>query len=58
MLEVGTRVVRGKDWRWGNQDNGDGNVGTVVEVGRAGSPSSPDKTVVVQWDMVSKLFIE
>ena len=25
-------------------------VGTVVELGRHGSPSTPDRTVVVQWD--------
>lgn len=44
------RVVRGVDWKWGNQDDGEGHVGTVVEVGRQGSTSTPDKTVVVQWD--------
>lgn len=37
-----------------SQDNGEGHVGTVVEVGRPGSTSSPDKTVVVQWDMGSR----
>ncbi|XP_062855241.1 E3 ubiquitin-protein ligase MIB2 isoform X2 [Trichomycterus rosablanca] len=49
-MEVGMRVVRGIDWKWGNQDDGEGHVGTVVEVGRQGSTSTPDKTVVVQWD--------
>lgn len=49
-MEVGMRVVRGVDWKWGNQDDGEGHVGTVVEVGRQGSTSTPDKTVVVQWD--------
>uniref|UniRef100_A0ACB8EF66 E3 ubiquitin-protein ligase mib2 n=1 Tax=Sphaerodactylus townsendi TaxID=933632 RepID=A0ACB8EF66_9SAUR len=49
-MQVGMRVVRGLDWKWGNQDNGEGNVGTVVEIGRQGSPTTPDKTVVVQWD--------
>ncbi|TFK13878.1 protein FAM110D [Platysternon megacephalum] len=44
------RVVRGIDWKWGNQDNGEGNIGTVVEIGRQGSPTTPDRTVVVQWD--------
>lgn len=44
------RVVRGVDWKWGNQDDGEGHLGTVVEVGRQGSTSTPDKTVVVQWD--------
>ncbi|ETE63806.1 E3 ubiquitin-protein ligase MIB2, partial [Ophiophagus hannah] len=49
-MQIGMRVVRGADWRWGNQDSGEGNVGTVVEIGRQGSPATPDKTVVVQWD--------
>ena len=49
-MEVGLRVVRGPDWKWGNQDGGEGHVGTVVEIGKHGSPTSPDKTVVVQWD--------
>uniref|UniRef100_A0A7N4NGK8 E3 ubiquitin-protein ligase MIB2 n=1 Tax=Sarcophilus harrisii TaxID=9305 RepID=A0A7N4NGK8_SARHA len=49
-MQVGMRVVRGIDWKWGNQDNGEGNVGTVVEIGRQGSPTTPDRTVVVQWD--------
>ncbi|KAF4070651.1 hypothetical protein AMELA_G00287890 [Ameiurus melas] len=49
-MEVGMRVVRGVDWKWSNQDDGEGHVGTVVEVGRQGSTSTPDKTVVVQWD--------
>nr|XP_033777263.1 E3 ubiquitin-protein ligase MIB2 isoform X1 [Geotrypetes seraphini]XP_033777264.1 E3 ubiquitin-protein ligase MIB2 isoform X1 [Geotrypetes seraphini]XP_033777265.1 E3 ubiquitin-protein ligase MIB2 isoform X1 [Geotrypetes seraphini]XP_033777267.1 E3 ubiquitin-protein ligase MIB2 isoform X1 [Geotrypetes seraphini]XP_033777268.1 E3 ubiquitin-protein ligase MIB2 isoform X1 [Geotrypetes seraphini]XP_033777269.1 E3 ubiquitin-protein ligase MIB2 isoform X1 [Geotrypetes seraphini] len=49
-MQVGMRVVRGLDWKWGNQDNGEGNIGTVVEIGRQGSPTTPDKTVVVQWD--------
>uniref|UniRef100_A0AAQ4QMQ4 RING-type E3 ubiquitin transferase n=1 Tax=Gasterosteus aculeatus aculeatus TaxID=481459 RepID=A0AAQ4QMQ4_GASAC len=47
---VGMRVVRGLDWKWGNQDDGEGHGGTVVEIGRQGSTTTPDKTVVVQWD--------
>uniref|UniRef100_A0A8C5ER72 E3 ubiquitin-protein ligase MIB2 n=1 Tax=Gouania willdenowi TaxID=441366 RepID=A0A8C5ER72_GOUWI len=50
IMEVGMRVVRGLDWKWGNQDDGEGHVGTVVEIGRQGSTTTPDKTVVVQWD--------
>uniref|UniRef100_A0A7N9AZM3 E3 ubiquitin-protein ligase MIB2 n=1 Tax=Mastacembelus armatus TaxID=205130 RepID=A0A7N9AZM3_9TELE len=50
FMEVGMRVVRGLDWKWGNQDDGEGHVGTVVEIGRQGSTTTPDKTVVVQWD--------
>ncbi|XP_071109275.1 E3 ubiquitin-protein ligase MIB2-like isoform X1 [Haliotis cracherodii] len=49
-MEVGLRVVRGPDWKWGVQDGGDGHTGTVVEIGKPGSTTSPDKTVVVQWD--------
>nr|XP_061803082.1 E3 ubiquitin-protein ligase MIB2-like [Nerophis lumbriciformis] len=49
-MEVGMRVVRGLDWKWGNQDDGEGHVGTVVEIGRQGSTTTPDKTVVIQWD--------
>ncbi|KAL1021098.1 hypothetical protein UPYG_G00008800 [Umbra pygmaea] len=49
-MEVGMRVVRGLDWKWGNQDDGEGHIGTVVEIGRQGSTTTPDKTVVVQWD--------
>ncbi|XP_039732791.1 E3 ubiquitin-protein ligase MIB2 isoform X4 [Pteropus medius] len=49
-VQVGMRVVRGVDWKWGPQDGGEGGVGTVVELGRHGSPSTPDRTVVVQWD--------
>ena len=40
----GLRVVRGVDWKWGNQDGGEGHVGTVVEVG------NPVGAVVVQGD--------
>ncbi|XP_001629545.2 E3 ubiquitin-protein ligase MIB2 isoform X3 [Nematostella vectensis] len=49
-MEAGIRVVRGPDWKWGNQDGGEGSVGTVVVVGHPGSSTSPDKTVIVQWD--------
>ncbi|CAL4158048.1 unnamed protein product [Meganyctiphanes norvegica] len=50
VVEVGLRVIRGPDWRWGEQDGGDCHAGTVVEVGRPGSSTTPDRTVVVQWD--------
>ena len=30
----GLRVVRGPDWTWGDQDGGEGHVGTVVAVER------------------------
>ena len=47
--ELGQRVVRGPDWKWGSQDGGEGHIGTVVEVGNRLS-ATPEKTVVVQWD--------
>ena len=43
-LCVGLRIVRGPNWLWGDQDGGEGHVGTVVEVGQGGG------SVVVQWD--------
>ncbi|XP_066603887.1 E3 ubiquitin-protein ligase MIB2 isoform X2 [Prorops nasuta] len=64
MLEIGLRVVRGPDWKWGNQDGGDGHAGTVVEIGKPPPGSSavspipvdktPDKTAIVQWDQGSR----
>ena len=44
---VGTRVVRGPDWKWGNQDGGEGHLGTVVEL-------QDDFTALVQWDEGSR----
>ncbi len=41
---VGLRVVRGPDWKWGEQDGGEGHLGTVAEMEAEGS------SVVVQWD--------
>lgn len=48
----GVRVVRGPDWSWGNQDGGEGFVGTLIEV-KMNPPSvgkSAGHTVVVAWD--------
>ena len=47
MVEValGLRVVRGPDWEWGDQDGGEGFVGTVAGV------EEGSKEVVVQWDV-------
>ena len=49
-MELGLRVVQGPDWKWTMQDDGEGHAGTVVEIGKVGSCTSPDKTVVVEWD--------
>ena len=49
---LGIRVVRGPDWSWGNQDGGEGFVGTLVEL-KMNPPSvgkSAGHTVVVAWD--------
>jgi E3 ubiquitin-protein ligase mind-bomb len=48
--QVGIRVVRGPDWEWGDQDGGNGHVGTVVAVGSSDSSDNPVGTVVVLWD--------
>ena len=48
-LLPGLRVVRGPDWEWGDQDGGEGHVGTVVEVGEP-PVSDRGRAVVVQWD--------
>jgi E3 ubiquitin-protein ligase mind-bomb len=42
---VGLRVVRGPDWEWGDQDGGEGFVGTVAGLEGEGGG------VIVQWDM-------
>ena len=42
---LGLRVVRGPDWEWGDQDGGEGFVGTVAGLEEGGG------AVIVQWDM-------
>ncbi|XP_064610431.1 E3 ubiquitin-protein ligase MIB2-like isoform X1 [Liolophura sinensis] len=49
-MSVGCRVVRGPDWTYGNQDGGEGHLGTVVEIGKPGSTNLPEKTAAVIWD--------
>jgi len=54
MLEAGVRVVRGPDWCWGEQDGGEGHVGTIVKP-RVGPNGTRLKTVTegvifVRWD--------
>ena len=49
-VQVGLRVVRGPDWESGNQDGGEGHVGTVVEVESTTSDQSVGQSVVIQWD--------
>ena len=51
---VGVRVVRGPNWIWGEQDGGEGHVGTVAEVligGEVNRQGCCGPCVVsVQWD--------
>ena len=47
--QTGLRVVRGPDWEWGDQDGGEGHVGTVVEVGDR-DDANIFRSAVVQWD--------
>ena len=52
---MGQRVVRGPDWKWGEQDGGEGNVGTVIEVKQAkeltsDSSAAPGYVATVCWD--------
>ncbi|XP_060573525.1 E3 ubiquitin-protein ligase MIB2-like [Ruditapes philippinarum] len=44
MSVEGVRVVRGPDWSYGDDDGGEGHVGTVTQ-------DNEDDTVEVQWDM-------
>lgn len=52
-ITLGLRVVRGSDWTWGDQDGGEGCVGTVAEVHTDETTdvgASTPRTVTVQWD--------
>ncbi|KAF6027626.1 MIB1 [Bugula neritina] len=40
---IGSRVIRGPNWKWGKQDGGEGHVGTIRNF------ESPEEVVVV-WD--------
>jgi len=43
-------VVRGRDWKWGNEDGGAGKTGTVV------SSNESTKTIAVNWESSGKTF--
>lgn len=48
---LGCRVVRGPDWKWEDQDGGEGSVGTIVSLDRHSDGSKlPAKTALVCWD--------
>lgn len=50
VIAPGLRVVRGRDWRWTDQDGGEGHMGTVQEISGVGQTSCPDKCAAVLWD--------
>ncbi|XP_041480107.1 E3 ubiquitin-protein ligase MIB2-like isoform X2 [Lytechinus variegatus] len=55
---IGTRIIRGPDWTWGNQDGGERHLGTIANV----IPNDPDndngdeapRVVKVTWDTGKK----
>jgi len=48
---VGLRVVRGPDWKWRDQDGGEGHVGTVIETPKFPWSHFGNQTpVTVIWD--------
>ena len=49
-VQPGMRVVRGPDWKWGEQDGGEGGVGTVVECASVETGPEAQRAVIVQWD--------
>ncbi|KAH9495553.1 E3 ubiquitin-protein ligase mib2 [Bulinus truncatus] len=54
-MRPGLRVVRGPDWKYDDQDGGEGHLGTVAEVpGPSGRSSLAEKCVAVQWDAGSR----
>ena len=46
-IELGLRVVRGPNWKWGDQDGGEGSLGTVID---PGEETASGRGVVVLWD--------
>ena len=48
----GAKVVRGVDWRWNNQDGGEGKEGVVVEL--RNWKNLPKRGVLVSWDCAKK----
>jgi len=49
-MQVGLRVVRGTNWKWSEQDCGEGHVGTVVKPGMENCDVVLNGTVFVRWD--------
>ena len=49
LIKVGSRVVRGRDWCYGEQDGGPGGKGTVTRI-------NENKTVNIRWDHGHQLW--
>ena len=47
---VGLRVVRGPDWKWDDQDGGEGHVGTIFGTPKFVLNQLGPRTVSVMWD--------
>lgn len=48
-LPVGTQVVRGSTWHWGNQDGGAGSVGVITQITCPGESAVSGLPCVVNW---------
>ena len=49
----GSKVMRGTDWRWDDQDGGAGKVGVVLEI-QDWKPEFPKTSVKVSWAYAEK----
>ncbi|KAL3862652.1 hypothetical protein ACJMK2_008606 [Sinanodonta woodiana] len=50
-VDIGVRVVRGPDWSFGDQDGGEGHLGSVVDICKdEDNEYYPAQTAVVVWD--------
>ncbi len=49
--QLGLRVIRGRDWQWDDQDGGEGQLGTVVQVF-----TNAADIVLVRWDHGTQAF--
>jgi len=50
-MNAGVRVIRGPDWKWDDQDGGEGQLGTVVKPWfLTTSKTVNGGTVFIRWD--------
>ena len=52
--QEGLRVVRGPDWKLGDQDGGIGHAGTVIPTSEYDKKKMGHRTVTVLWDCGKK----